>query len=215
MSKIVEPVIMPDSHHDTRSTHPAFAQITVHRSQGSGRSLYASDLQHHASLTIRIHESELCRGLSHDWRHQKREYIEVELSEAQWAAFVSSVGMGGGVPCTLRHFNGENIAGLPAPRPRSDQFSAEIVEDMARILKRCDDLAAGAKNKAQLSEINQLRQELEQNLPFVAKSFAKQMEATVEAAKSEVHGYMTGAIHRAGLDVLGAQMPLAIEGKTP
>lgn len=214
MVDILEPTLTTDTHHDTRATHPAFAQITVHRSQGSGRSLYASDFQHHASLTICIHESELCRGLSHDWHHQRREYIEVELSEAQWATFVSSVGMGGGVPCTLRQRNGEQIARLPAPQSRSDQFSAEIAEDMARILKRCDDLAAGAKNRAQLQEINQLRQDLAQNLPFVADSFAKHMESTVESAKSEVHGYMTGAIQRAGLDALSATPPLLLDTKS-
>jgi ElaB/YqjD/DUF883 family membrane-anchored ribosome-binding protein len=211
VSGIVEPVTAPtEGHADTKTTHPAFAQITVQRSHGGARTLYASDFQHHASLTIRIANSELHRGLAHDWHHSREEYIEVELSEAQWATFVSSVGMGGGVACTLRQRNGEVIPGLPAPQSRADQFADELTDDINRILKRCDGLMATAKNKAQANDIAMLKQDLEKNLPFVAASFSQHMEKTVESAKSEVHGYMTGAIQRAGLDALGVTPPLKI-----
>ena len=165
---------------------------------------------HNATLSIRIHASECGRSLNHDWHFAKEQYIEVELSEAQWATFVSSVGVGAGVPCTLRQRIGQRVPYLPDPTPRTEQFSGELSERLANILKRCDDLIAGAKTKAQQSELQMLKQELQKNLPFVAGSFDSHMEKTVEAAKSEVHGYMTGAIQRAGLDALGSTLPLQL-----
>lgn len=211
--RIEEPVTVLNSHHGSKTTHPAFAQMTLHRWQaGHGSSLYGSDFIHKAALTLRIHASELGRDISHDWHHATTTYIEVELSEAQWATFVSSVGQGSGVPCTLRYLKGEEIPALPDPTPRVEQFNEELADDLKRIIQRCDDLIANAKTKAQAFEIGQLKQDLEKNLPFVARSFAKHMEQTVEAAHAEIHGYMAGAIQRAGLSVLGgAVSPLALE----
>lgn len=213
---IEEPVTVEGVRDFTETTHPAFAQITLHRGYGGrGRALYGSDFLHTASLTLAIYTSRLNRGLNQDWHHADRQLVEVEMSEAQWATFVSAVGQGSGVPCTLRYLRGEEVPGLPDPTPRTDQFADELLEDFQRILKRCDDLIAGAKTKAQASEIALLKQDLEKNLPFVAKQFERHMESTVEAAKSEVHGYMTGAIQRAGLAALGVEPPLRLEHQEP
>jgi hypothetical protein len=45
-------------------------------------------------------------------------------------------------------------------------------------------------------------QPLKSALPFVAGQFPEHMENTVEAAKAEMHGHMTNAIQRAGLDAI-------------
>ena len=211
---IEEPVTVPNGDHGTKTTHPAFAQITLHRWQGGSEALYGSDFLHQAAMSLRIHASELNRNLAQDWHFSRETYIEIELTEAQWATFVSAVGSGSGVPCTLRYLQGQQIPGLPDPTPRTEQFAGELDERFQRIFARCDGLMENAKTNAQRAEIAQLRQDLEKNLPFVAKQFERHMETTVEAAKSEIHGYMTGAIQRAGLDALGAVPPLALEDQT-
>lgn len=195
------------SHSEIISSHPAFGQITLHRREGGHVPLYGSDFTHGAFISVRIHASELHRGLNRDWFHAGETYIEIALSEAQWATFVSSQGVGAGVPCTIRSRNRKPVPGLPMPRTRHDQFEGELLDDLSAIIRKCDDLMDGAKTKKQRDEIALLKQDLEKKLPFVAKQFSRHMEKTTEAAKAEVHGYMMGAIQRAGLAAIGASPP--------
>src|SRR3546814_19922091 len=44
------------------------------------------------------------------------------------------------------------------------------------------------------------KQELESNLPYVAKQFGEHVESTVEKAKAEINAYMVTTLQRAGLE---------------
>lgn len=195
---------------DTVTTHPAFAQIGASRVSGNA-ALYDSDFRHQHYMTISIRRSELHRGLNRDWHFGREEIIQVALTEAQWATFVSSPNMSSGVPCTLQHLHGKTIPGLPNPSERIDQFKEEMEARLARTIRRIDDLIAGAKTKAQAEAMRMLKQELLSNLPFIAKQFAEHMETTTEKAKQEIHGYMTSVLQRAGLEALTGSLPLQIE----
>lgn len=186
---------------EEKTTHPAFAQISASRVSGR-QVLYGSDFVHQHFITLRIQTSEMGRSLNRDWHFAGKHLIEVAMSESQWATFVSSLNMGGGVPCTLEYFNGQSIPGLPDPKPRVDQFSAELNERMQDVVARVDALIAGAKTKSQESELKLLKQAILNGLPWVASSFAEHAEDTVEAAKQEIHGYMTAVVQRAGLTAL-------------
>lgn len=199
--------------------HPAYAQIGAYRVSGTA-ALYDSDFRHNHFMTIKISRSELHRGLNRDWHFGREEIVEIAMSESQWATFVSSPNIGSGVPCTLTHFNGERIPGLPDPQARADQFRGEIEERLASTVKRVRDTIARVdelgipKAKAQTLKgaLNDLLTELGSNLPFVASQFEEHMEDTVEKAKQEVHGYMTATLQRAGIEALtGGQLPLQIE----
>ena len=203
------------------TTHPAFAQISASRVSGSVN-LYASDFEHNAFMTIRIFVSELHRNLNRDWHFGRDRIIEVALSEAQWATFVSSPNIGDGVPCTLQYHNGESIPGLPSPESRTDQFSGEMQEKLEKTIgkvkqaiNQIDEIGIPKGKAASLKGTFQsLLTELQSNLPFVAKQFEEHMEGTVEKAKQEVHGYMNGVINRSGIAALqGKPLPLQIEHK--
>lgn len=203
------------------TTHPAFAQIGASRVSGR-TNLYASDFEHNAFMTIRISVSELHRNLNRDWHFGRDRIIEVALSEAQWATFVSSPNMGDGVPCTLQYHNGKPIPGLPSPESRTDQFSSEMQERLEKTvgkvkqaINHIDEIGIPKGKAAALKGTFQtLLTELQSNLPFVAKQFEEHMEDTVEKAKQEVHGYMNGVIHRSGIAALqGQPLPLQIEQK--
>lgn len=221
---IEEPVIETydqDRRHETKTTHPAFAQIGAFRTSGGNTALFGSDFNHNAYMTIRIGPSALHRTLSRDWHHGERlPYIEVALSEAQWATFVSAPNVGDGVPCTLQSLNGKTIPGLPDPTNRSDQFREEVKAKLDKSVQKVVDTIAKIdglglpKGKAAAAKegLNSLLTELNANLPFVAKMFEEHMEDTVEAAKQEVHGYMTHVLQRAGIEAItGGQLPLQIE----
>lgn len=216
MRNIVEPTVTKKDD-ETRVTHPAFAQIGASRTTGHA-TLYDSDFTHHATIRIRICESELVRSLSHDRHHGGRQYIEVELSEAQWATFVSAMNTGDGTPCTLRYLRGEQIASLPPPEDRSKQFAGEIdehcqecIDNLTALRNKVDEMKLPKGKTEEIKKaINHAIMQLRSNLPFIAKSFGEHAEAVIEKAKQEVHGYAMGVITRTGLDTLGARPPLEL-----
>jgi hypothetical protein len=201
-------------HSDYVVKHPAFAQIGASRVSGSAR-LYGSDFAHQHYMTIRIYPSEQQRGLSNDrYRARVTPYIEVALSEAQWATFVSAPNIGFGVPCTLQYKDGEQIPGIaPAAEVPHEKFEVEARQKMERALgeldllaREIDELKLSQKQKDALkSRAAMARQQLVSNVPFVLKQFGEHMESTVEKAKIEVNAYVTGAVMRAGLKALGAE----------
>ena len=206
------------AHHDTVTTHPAFAQIGAYRTSGGHTALYGSDFNHNAYMTIRISRSELRRGLHRDWHYGRQEIVEVALSEAQWATFVSSPNVGSGVPCTLQALQGVTVPGLPDPTNRSDQFRQEMREKLERSVQKVADTLAGldalglpkGKTATLRDTLKGLLTELHSNIPFAASQFEEHMEDTVEKAKQEVHGYMVGVLQRAGIEAIASNMPLAL-----
>lgn len=190
-------------------THPAYAQIGASRVSGETY-LYGSDFKHRHYVTIRISESSMQRSLSRDWYHAGNEYIEVELSEAQWAAFVSSMNMGDGVPCTLRRRDGILVPEVSPPPDRKAQFSAEMRECLATVQAETATLRrkieAGViprKMKEDLLDtLIQVENHLTPNVTFVADSFGKHVEQVTERAKTEVSAHIQSVLVRAGIEAL-------------
>lgn len=196
-------------------THPAFAQISANRVSG-GAVLYGSDLQHQHYIRLRISPSELKRSLSNDWPHAgRRSYIEVDLSEAQWATFVSSMNVGGGVQCTLRSRDGQIVPEMPEPTQRHDQFARELKAKQAGALSHLEELAKALqdsglpvkKMKPLLDLVTRAQMKISDSTPFVAEQFTEHMERVTQAAKAEVNAY---AVHL----LAGAQSNVRIGGES-
>lgn len=208
----------------TKTTHPAFGQIVA--SRVSGRAvLYGSDFIHQNYITITINTSELHRNLSNDWHFARGQVIEVALSEAQWATFVSAMNQGSGVPCTIEWLRGEGmIPGLPEPESRSEQFSEEFIKDFDKALEGVTELvaqleAAGlSKKKTEdlIKKATSIRNIITSAAPYVVDQFSEHMEQEKEKAKVEIHGYATSLFQRAGVEALtGGVAPLALPGDQP
>lgn len=197
--------------HESKTTHPAYAAISASRVSGGAR-LYGSDFEHQNYIRIGIGPSVLHRGLSNDHMYNNLHggYIEVDMSEAQWATFVSSLNVGTGVYCTLRYRDGVEIPGLPAPFDKRDQFKDEAAKHCEAGLKRLDDLAATinamnisqkAKNEL-ISKLDRAQSAFTGAVPFVLDQFGEHMEHTTEKAKIEVNAYITNALMQTGLTAL-------------
>lgn len=207
--------------HDTVETHPAYAQIGASRVSGHSY-LYGSDFQHQHFITISISRSELHRGLSNDWSHALEEYIEVALSEAQWAAFVSSPNVGQGVQCTLRHKDMKGIPQIPAAKDRQEQFDTEMRvnvkearEHIAKAVKMIENSKLSQKDKDKLlSELGMADRDISSSVGFIAEQFGEHMEKVTEHAKAEVNAYIQGTIMRAGLTALQAPAPFSLPDKS-
>lgn len=204
---------------ETETTHPAFAQIGASRVNGSAF-LYGSDFRHNSYVSIRLHRSQLNRGLSNDWHFGREEIVEVALSEAQWASFVSSLNMGTGTPCTITSIGGKVVPGLPAPENRVDQFAGEMSKNSTDAIKVLETIrttiaqtSLSGKAKEQIGRLLDMAvRDITSSNTFVAKQFGEHMETIVEHAKTEVNAYVTSAVQRAGLEALASGRPvLAIE----
>lgn len=177
-------------------THPAFAQISVGRITGNVN-LYGSDLSHRHAIHLTIARSKMERSLSSDRHFEQEELIELYLSEHDWATLLSSMNVGGGVPCTLRHVMGKPMPEIPPPPSRRQQFKQEAEEtvrdafaQLNRLGEQLDELNISAKARAALSQsLRMAKQELQSNLPFVLECFDEHMEKTVAAGKQELISY--------------------------
>src|SRR5205085_12031249 len=95
--EIVEPTVGEDG----EETHPAWALIGASRVQSGppGATLFDSELRHQHYVTITLRQASRKRNLNRDWLHAESRLpiIEVAVSEAQWAQFVTSMNQGDGV----------------------------------------------------------------------------------------------------------------------
>ena len=200
--------------------HPAFGQIRASRVSGHAY-LYGSDFRHQHYVTIEICRSELRRSLSNDWPFAKDEIIQVALSEAQWAAFVSTLNSGSGIQCTIVHEHNKAVPGIAANIDRQAQFKSENANHLDSVLKSLDELtkavnALKTTNKAKEELHGHIRsavQNLTCNLEFVADQFGEHVERTTEKAKCEISAYIEAMIHRTGIEALQGKSPLLLESK--
>lgn len=203
--------------------HPAYALIGASRitrmggGGGGGQVLFGSDFRHDGFVRIAIRKAHLTRDISHDYIHGsgRGTLIEVDLSEAQWATFVSTMNVGEGVPCTLESLDNKDIPEIVPDTDRRDQLRGEIDDTMQDAIKAIEAVRDAAPNKKLRDLAETALRELNANLPYVAKSYDEHAEVTVERAKMEVAAYVARQIQRAGLKALGADEPLLelIEGE--
>lgn len=195
----------------TKFTHPAFGQISASRVSG-GAVLYGSDFRHEGYVSITIRRSELNRNLGRDWPFGCERLITVNLSESQWARFVSAMNVGDGPQCTIEHVQGEQMPGLPEPVDRRAQFARESADTAARVARELKGLRAdiaesglsGKKAKVLLDRIHQAEMAAGVNQEYVAEQFDRHMEKTVERARIEVDAHVQAAITHAGLRAIAS-----------
>lgn len=201
-------------------THPSFGQIAVHRITGGTR-LYGSEFQHNHFIRITVTESHLQRELSNDWPMGGARVMELDLSEAQWATFVSSMGQGSGTQCTLRATTTDQaIPEIAALVNRKRQFRDEyerqtqdgigVLEELVLSIEDNRSLSAAQKKKM-AGSVRSAIAHLRENANFRHQQYEEFLEKTTEAAKAEIHGYVSGTLQRIGLDAL-RESPIQITG---
>ncbi|HDS3536296.1 TPA: hypothetical protein QIT18_002677 [Klebsiella quasipneumoniae subsp. similipneumoniae] len=113
-------------------THPAFGLVRVGRVNSSGTNLFDSDIDHRELIELTFHTAAIEQdGYSN--RVTKGEdrspLLVARLSAAQWAAMVSSFGVGEGVPCTLSKIRDGKLVHLPEiekSETMHERFSKDI-----------------------------------------------------------------------------------------
>lgn len=199
--------------------HPAFGVASVTRSQGTPRTLFQSDLQHNHTINLTISGAKRRRDLNSDFVHPADSIVEVEMSLAQWGALVSSMGIGSGVPVTIRRRPEERSAatgGLPyEPRmvANLNEVRTTTEQTLAGVQEAFDDLDEAIETKAGVKVIRQKRQHLRSaianagpNAEYAVKSLIRASDAVVSQARADVESHVLQAAQLTGTSPVQAPM---------
>lgn len=220
--KTVQPVSTPSPQYkgDTegvRIDHPAYAMIGASRFTATpGVALFGSDFRHQAAVRITIAKASLSRHGSSEHVSQGDELIEVDLSEAQWARFVSAMNVGFGTSCTLQHVNRERVPQIPDPEDRRTQFAEasafraqSVIDSIAEAVAAVQASGlSGKKQKEILDKLQAAEMNAGRNQEYTAEQFSRHMERTVDHAAIEIDAMLTHAVQSAGLEALRSNGPV-------
>ena len=189
-----------------RVKHPSFANIYIGRTYCSGqKNLFGSSIKHSETITLKISPAYMARDLNYDrYYADNTPYIEVEMSQAQFAQAITSLNMGAGVPVTLTRLNGEYIEPCPFVDKR-EQFNNEFRDDMQRVSKEIDEVTAEVEKLVEekrnfskadrekiLKALSNVKHQISSNYPYMYSMFNEQMDKTVSEAKAEIESHLQG-----------------------
>jgi hypothetical protein len=192
--------------------HPAFGMIHAARVTSTpGVVLFQSDIKHGETIRITVERASRKRDLNHDYVHgSSRGLIEVEMSMAQWASFVSSMNTSG-VPCTVRSTETDYwVDDLPY-QPRLKESMDEVADVAERLFAEAREALAeyeeAVENKAGAKVLREKRRKLhfalensKSNVVFAAESLNEHTESVVQKARADVEAMVGAEVQRRGLE---------------
>lgn len=191
-----------DEHGD--ESHESWLLVRANLVSGWTR-LFDSEIKHQHYVSVIVTRCTRKRDLNRDWLHQTKTLIEFNMSQAQWGAFVSSFGNGGGVPATLDFLVGEGAVPQPVHvNSRLDLSHKEVYashkEALAKVkvaqqrVQEAFDQKLGVKETR--SRLNVLQRHIDQlpgNVEFAAKSLTEHVENVVTKARADIEGMVLNA----------------------
>jgi len=192
--------------------HPAYGMVGMYTVTGGG-ALHASDINHQQRIRIVIKRGRHERDLSTDWYYSfGRSLVEIEMSHAQFAEFITSTGKGDGVPCTISEVAGEMTPGIEPVESKVEMLRREVeaaaTKRMAAIhtdIKRLGELIESGKiGKNDLRAIHRNLAQQAEGLPnhmgFIVEMGQEAMERLVTHAKIEIEATIAGHVRQLGLE---------------
>jgi len=203
-------------------THESYGMVGIHRQTGGHPSLFGSSIKHNAQIAITVKRAEKNRHLNTDWYHGRGTLIEIVMSPTQFAEMITSLNVGDGIPCTLRHVSDGPLKEMERP-PEVKQrqiFEDEFKKDMKSITQTIYgdvDEAQGlmlkkgtitVKERQKVSNIiGRIVGHVRDHLPFIQSQFNEAMDKTVLEAKGEVEAFVTNKVTSLGIESLREQFP--------
>ncbi len=205
--------------------HPSFGQIRFSRINGRAH-FYGSELAQDHYIQMEVKASEFQRSLTDDrYYNIGQPLIKVRISSGQFAELITSLNMGGGVPCTIERLDGRKIDDLPFQESRKEfvhrKFEdrmADFTDTLAERQKRALELVSKKTlSKEDMNElkntITSLTTEVKSNIPFLVKCFQETVDNVIHEAKTEVDNAIMHKITSVGMAELHRQNKLLSEGE--
>ncbi|MCX5103447.1 hypothetical protein [Streptomyces sp. NBC_00439] len=189
--------------------HPAFGVAVVTRTSGSGRSLFQSDLLHNETISLSVHEATRKRNLSHDWVHRRQEIVSIEMSLAQWGSLVSSMGLGSGVPVTIRRTEHDAFVPEIPHQPRTaeslrevrevtDRMYAEVRAATAVLHEAIHEKKGVRATKEALNALERSVAGAGSNAQFTVDSLVEAGEQVVAQARADIEAHVLEVVRLTG-----------------
>ena len=212
--------MLPDD--EFERDHPSYGILHISRTSGgtSAIRLFGSPLAtHYGTIRLTISKGKWIHGLNHDrYFGMSKDFIEVEMSAAQFADAITSLNMGSGTPCTIRHVGGERIAEPPDHATEAEHIRDNFENTLGKFTtkantyrKRIEALTGKLSQKARDEiriALDVIEDQLASNVPFVVKQFQEATTRITTSAKAEVDAFVTGVVRAAGLQSIA-------EGRLP
>lgn len=186
--------------------HPAFGQISITRV--SGRSyLHGADYEVSDYMSIKIATNTKRRHLSRFWFSEVDPIVEVALSPAQWATFLTSLNVGNGVPCTITRRGRDMVPGIQPEAPEEEFHRKEVDEAIVEAKTALDDLQgdidnlkiSAAARRELSSKIATAKMAIGSSQSFIRQSFGEYVQKRTERMKADLHAYAEMALMGLGL----------------
>jgi hypothetical protein len=197
------PIVNPTVNEHGDEQHPAWALIGAHRvSSTPGAVLFDSDLHHQHYVAVSIRAASRRRDLHRDWLHGHEEYIEVAMSEAQWASFVSSMNVGDGVPCTVERRGREQVPGMPY-QPRLAESMDEVDNAADEALQKINDAFEKYREHKTVTNLRALEFAIKHapsNMRFAAQSLSEHAENVVQRSRADIEAMVMVKAQQLGIE---------------
>jgi len=203
----------------TETTHESYGLVGVSRRTGDPGNLFGSSIRHHNYVALTIKRAKDNRDLHRNWYYGYESLIQIEMSNTQFAEMITSMNMGDGVPCTIRHVEQERMEDPPGISQRQvfeDEFKADVqkvgnkissaVNEIGTILSDKRNVKVSDRKKI-LGLLESIAQDINSNMPFVQTQFNEAIERTTLEAKGEVEAFVTNKITSLGIESLREQFP--------
>jgi hypothetical protein len=212
--------MLPDDEFERE--HESYGILHISRTSGGSGAvrLFGSPLAtHYGTIRLTISKGKWIHGLHHDrYYGMSKEFIEVEMSAAQFADVITSLNIGSGTPCTIRYVGGQRVPDPPDHATEAahirdsfeksvDKYTAKAHEYRKVIDKLTSKLPTKAREQIRVA-LDVIEDQLASNVPFVVKQFQEATTRITSAAKAEVDAFVTGVVRAAGLQSIA-------EGRMP
>lgn len=208
---------------DVEFSHPSYGMVGFNRWQGSDR-LFGSAVHTHHGISLTIKRATRQHHLYQDWYHGRGEIVRVEMTEAQFAQLITSMGQGDGVPCTLKWITGE---GQIAPE-KTNQSEAELIHArfkaeakiIADRLKSSSQSVKDIANNSKMSQkdkraitdaVDAFSNEAQNHMPFLLSQLTESAERIITQVKTEVVAFTERTLKAVGLSHMKEEAPKLIE----
>ena len=200
--------------------HESYGMISLSRWQQSSETvLFGSSIKHRNTISITIREAKHTRDLNNDWYSADKELIEIEMSQSQFAEWITTPNVGFGVPCTIRRVNQIRREDPPFESKAAtcrDEFEREMrkaaegdtlyMQDALDILENKTSISKGDRETIKKA-MKYLRAKITSTLPFIHEQFHEQMDKTITEAKAEIEAFVEHKVRTVGLEAIRDQRP--------
>lgn len=187
-----------------RETHPGWGLIGASRvsAGGPGFPLFDSDIRHRHFVVVRLHRASRKRDLGRDWKHSDEKIVEIAMSEAQWASFVSTMNVGDGVPCTIESVGKERMPGVEY-EPRLALSMEEVQNAAVESMEEINAALAAYKEHKTADNLRTLEARIRNapaNMEFAAKTLSEHAENVVQRARADIEAIVVSKAEQLGID---------------